>query len=153
MAEVFNLLDGELDLERDHPGFSWRAARLGPRLGAQLLGATVYELEPGQRSFPYHFEHGAEEWLFVVSGRPTLRTPEGERDLDPGETICFDAGPAGAHLLRNGTDEPARILLLSTKGDPGVAEYPDSDKIGIWTNGSHYMLRRQPQLGYWDGEG
>ena len=30
----FNLFDGELDEERTEPvGFTWRAARLGPRLG------------------------------------------------------------------------------------------------------------------------
>jgi uncharacterized cupin superfamily protein len=151
-GEVFNLFDGELDRQRTQPGFSWRSAGLGERLGARLLGASVYELEPGQRSFPYHFERGFEEWLFVVSGSPTLRTPDGERTLAPGDTVCFPDGPAGAHLVRNDTDESVRIVFLSTKGSPGIAEYPDSDKIGIWTRDGHLMLRRQPQLDYWDGE-
>ena len=74
--ERFNIFDGELDEERTEPaGFAWRAARLGPRLGAEKLGASVYELQPGERSFPYHYEYGAEEWLLVVAGRPTLRVP------------------------------------------------------------------------------
>jgi uncharacterized cupin superfamily protein len=38
----------------------------------------LYELQPGERSFPYHYEYGCEEWLLVVSGRPTLRTPDGK---------------------------------------------------------------------------
>ncbi len=80
--EVFNLYDGELDEERNEPErFRWRAAILGPKLGATLLGATLYELQPGERSFPYHYEWGCEEWLIVVAGTPTLRTPEGEREL------------------------------------------------------------------------
>ena len=40
---------------------------------------TVYELPPGQSICPYHYELGDEEWLIVLAGRPTLRTPEGEQ--------------------------------------------------------------------------
>ncbi len=38
------------------------------------------------------------------------------------------------------------------KNDVGIAEYPDSDKVGVWANGTHYMLRRADHLDYWDGE-
>ena len=37
--ESFNIFDGELDLERDQPGFSWRSATLGDKIGAEKLGA------------------------------------------------------------------------------------------------------------------
>ena len=58
---AFNLFDGELDDERTEPaGFTWRAARLGPKLGGTKLGASLYELQPGERTFPYHYEYGAE---------------------------------------------------------------------------------------------
>ena len=63
--ESFNIFDGELDVERDQPGFSWRAARVGEKIGAEQLGASVYELAPGERSFPYHYEYPCEEWLLV----------------------------------------------------------------------------------------
>lgn len=150
--EVFNLFSGELDDEREHPGFSWRAARVGNRLGAGLIGASLYELEPGERTFPYHFEWNNEEWLIVVAGRPVLRTPEGERPLEPGDVVCFPEGPAGAHLVRNDSNEPVRVLILSTKNSPGIAEYPDSDKLGVWAGETRHMVRRSPQLDYWDGE-
>jgi hypothetical protein len=57
-------------------------------------------------------------------------------------------GRAGARARRHGL-LPA---LLSTKSPVGVAEYPDSDKVGVWANGTHYMLRRSEHLDYWDGE-
>ena len=63
MSAVFNLFDGELDEEGDRPGFSWRRAKVGAKIGAEKLGASLYELEPGERSFPYHYEYGVEEWL------------------------------------------------------------------------------------------
>lgn len=153
----FNLYGDEWEHEQDREGYRWRATMIGPAVGAEMLGATVYELPPGEKSFPYHYEHGAEEWLLVVAGRPTLRTPEGEEQLEPGDVVCFPEGPEGAHQVRNGTDEPVRIVFLSTKGKPAVAVYPDSGKLGIWvapageTNDS-LIVRRDAAVDYWDGE-
>ncbi len=151
----FNLFDGELDEARDQAGFSWRAARLGPRLGAERLGASVYELQPGERSFPYHYEYGAEEWLLVIAGRPTLRAPDGEHELRPGDLVCFPEGPEGAHLVRNDTDEPIRVLIASTTGRPAAAVYPDSGKVGLWTGNDAdppRIFRTESAVDYWDGE-
>ena len=110
-------------------------ASIGRTIGASLLGATLYELPPGEKSFPYHYEWGAEEWLLVVSGRPILRAPDGEHELEPGDVVCFPEGPDGAHQVRNGSGEPVRIVMLSTKASPAVAVYPDSDKLGLWLTG------------------
>jgi uncharacterized cupin superfamily protein len=156
-VKSFNLLDGVLDDERTEPaGFTWRAARLGPKLGGEKLGATVYELQPGECTFPYHYEYGAEEWLAVVAGRPTLRDPEGEHELRPGDVVCFPEGPEGAHQIRNDTTEPIRVLIASTKSLPDAAVYPDSGKIGIWTGNDEAdpprLFRIGTELDYWDGE-
>lgn len=154
--ESFNLFDGELDEERTEPaGFTWRAARLGPRLGAEKVGASVYELQPGERSFPYHYEYGAEEWLIVVAGRPTLRVPDGEHELRAGDVVCFPEGPDGAHLVRNDSDEPVRFLIASTKQLPNAAVYPDSGKVGLWTGNESdppRLFRIGDAVDYWDGE-
>jgi hypothetical protein len=45
-----------------------------------------------------------------------------------------------------------RVAIFSTKNEFGIAEYPDSDKVGIWAGETHYMLRRSGHLDYWDGE-
>src|SRR5579875_784553 len=97
--EIFNLFhdttpDGPQGDEP--PGYELtRAAR---------LGMSVYDLPPGQAVCPYHFEWTDEEWLIVLAGEPTLRTPEGERTLRPGDTLCFPAGPDGAHWIGNRGD-------------------------------------------------
>ncbi len=121
-----------------------------------MLGATVYELPPGEKSFPYHYEYANEEWLLVVAGRPTLRTPEGEHELAPGDVVCFPEGPEGAHQVRNGTEDPVRIVFLSTKRTPAVAVYPDSDKLDIWLAGGNrkdsLLVRRDSAVDYWHGE-
>ena len=153
--ETFNLFTGKTDVPPDGtepPGYLSEAARLGPRLGASRLGMSVYDLPPGEAICPYHFEWTDEEWLIVVSGSPTLRTPDGETVLAPGDVACFPAGPSGAHYVGNRSEAPARVAMISTKNEFGIAEYPDSDKVGVWAGDSHYMLRRSSHLDYWDGE-
>jgi uncharacterized cupin superfamily protein len=140
--------------EGDPPGFEAGYVRLGPLIGATAMGATVYELGPGQSNCPYHYEYGCEEWLLVVEGRVTIRHPEGEDELEPGDLVCFPEGPAGAHRVTNTTDSTVRVMILSTKGDPAVAVYPDSDKVGIFgvEDGDAIMVRRESNVDYWDRE-
>jgi uncharacterized cupin superfamily protein len=152
----FNLFDGELPETRARPGFSWRRARVGEEIGGEKLGASLYELQPGERTYPYHYEYGNEEWLLVVGGRPTLRVPDEEHELRPGDVVCFREGPEGAHQVRNGTDEPVRILILSTKRQPDAAVYPDSGKMGVWSGDDDAdpgrIFRIVDEVDYWDGE-
>ena len=135
MSDVFNLLDGALDGEEEQPGYRNRRTQVGAALGAELLGATLYETPPGEKLWPYHWELGCEEFVVVVSGTPTLRTPEGERVLEPGDLVAFPEGEAGAHQLRNDSDEPFRVLIGSTKSGVYVAGYPDSGKLSSTRHG------------------
>jgi uncharacterized cupin superfamily protein len=150
-----NLFSVEVEEQAERPdGYRFALAPLAPRIGSSKMGATVYELPPGQSSFPYHYEYGCEEWLVVLEGRPTLRHPDGEDVLEPGDLVCFPEGPAGAHKVTNATDETARIMILSTKAYPAVAVYPDSDKLGIFTEdgADDVMTRRESGVDYWDRE-
>jgi uncharacterized cupin superfamily protein len=117
--------------DTDQPGFVNRRARIGRQVGADRLGASVYELPPRQALCPYHWEAGNEEMVIVLSGRPSIRTPEGWRELDPGEVVSFPRGPEGAHQVANRGDEESRVLMLSELNGPAVSVYPDSDKTGV----------------------
>jgi uncharacterized cupin superfamily protein len=103
----------------------------GEELGAKLWGGTVYELAPGESVCPYHWHFGEEEWLLVLAGSPTLRTPDGERVLEPWDVAVFVTGEAGAHEVRNESGEAVRIVMLSTVSDPEVCVYPDSGEVGV----------------------
>ena len=153
--QTLNLFTAETDIPPDGTepaGYLASALRLGPKLGASRLGMSIYDLPPGEAICPYHFEWTDEEWLIVVAGSASVRTPDGEAVLGPGDVMCFPAGPAGAHCVRNASEEPARVAIFSTKNEFGIAEYPDSDKVGVWAGQQHYMLRRSAHLDYWDGE-
>jgi uncharacterized cupin superfamily protein len=152
---VFNLFgEHDWDETNDRAGYEHKVAVIGKRLGANLLGGSLYELPPGEKTWPYHYEIGCEEWLIAISGRPTLRTPGGERELEPGDVAVFPEGPAGGHQVINRSDEPCRVLLLSSKSPLAVVHYPDSGKVGVWSMGEGYqaMLRNEPKLDYWEGE-
>jgi uncharacterized cupin superfamily protein len=120
-----NIWTDEWDPGEDWSGGGAASKRLprGPN-----LGASVYELGPGN-FVVYHFHHASEELIVVLRGRPTLRTPEGTRQLDEGEAVHFPTGPDGAHAVTNDTDEPVRYLMASTLQSPEVVEYPDLNQI------------------------
>src|SRR5687768_11984273 len=150
-----NLFSADAKYDGDEPE-DYRVGynRFGSELGAGMLGGTIYELPEGQSVCPYHYEYGNEEWVIVLVGRPTLRHPAGEDELEPGDVICFPVGPEGAHKLTNRAEHDARIVMLSTKDDPAVAVYPDSDKIGVWSGDERdkILVRRESGVDYWDRE-
>lgn len=115
-----NLYEPEWDAERDADGFRWRRALLGRQAGAQALGASLFAVPPGSATFPLHAHLANEELLLVLAGRPTLITPDGERQLVEGEVAAFPAGPGGAHRLENRTDAEIRLVLVSTMRAPEV---------------------------------
>src|SRR4051794_41919500 len=83
--------------------------------GSVATGLSVYELPPGNASWPYHFETTEEEWLIVIDGELTLRTPEGEAVLRAGDVACLPAGAAGGHTGRNPSAPPARYAMPSAE--------------------------------------
>jgi len=153
----FNLLQASPEYDPDDPeGYRAGADRIGPRIGAAQIGATIYELPPGQSICPYHYEYPEEEWLLGLAGRVVLRTPAGEEEIGPMDLACFPFGPEGAHKVTNPSEETARVMMLSTKPSPGVsvAVYPDSGKM-LATTGNpedRVMVRRESAVDYFDGE-
>jgi uncharacterized cupin superfamily protein len=100
--------------------------------------------------------------LFVLAGRPTLRTLDGDpRELSPGDVIACPAGPRGAHRIDNRSTEPIRFMVISTMNAPEVNDYPDSNKTWVRTyppggepSGDEYelVLSKDAQVHYLDGE-
>jgi uncharacterized cupin superfamily protein len=152
---VFNINEPTFEYDETDPE-PYRAGmdRFGPKIGASQMGGSIYELPPGQSVCPYHYEYGEEEWLLVLDGRATVRHPDGEVQLGPGELVCFPPGPDGAHKVTNGTADGLRVLMLSTFTTPAVSVYPDSDKIGVYPGNprDRVIVRRSDNRDYYDGE-
>jgi uncharacterized cupin superfamily protein len=126
-----NVYDDSFDVERQRDGATERLWNLGHALGTDLLGATIFEVEPGWAGV-YHFHHGNEELALVLDGNPTVRTGTGERELRRGDVVFFPRGPEGLHAVANRSDEPARFVLFSSKVHPDVTERPEEGLVGVF---------------------
>jgi uncharacterized cupin superfamily protein len=152
----FNVFNAPVTYDDTDPaGYAAGSNRFGPTIAATRLAATVYELPPGESVCPYHYE-SAEEWLLVLEGQLTLRHPEGEEVLSPGDIVAFPTGPSGAHKTTNNGTTKVRIVMLSTNDPIEYCVYPDSNKIAFSTDSSdpadHARVRRGENLDYYDGE-
>jgi uncharacterized cupin superfamily protein len=157
-----NVFDPELRPgDDDPPGFRTLGAAIGQLAGSRHLGASLYELPPGEALCPYHWHEANEEMAIALSGTPSVRTPDGWSEMTPGEVIAFPRGREGAHQVMNRGDETARVLMVSEMNAPEVVVYPDSGKVGVRSQapGSPHtddeILKRfrfDDGVDYWEGE-
>jgi uncharacterized cupin superfamily protein len=152
-----NIFEPEFDQQREHPGFRAQRARLGWQLATHHLGASIWEIEPGEAAYPYHYHLAEEELLIVLLGRPSVRSNGDWRELEPGEVLSFARGADGGHQLANWGDVTARFLAISTNGTPDLVVYPDSGKLGACErppqgDGLWKIFRIADASDYYDGE-
>jgi uncharacterized cupin superfamily protein len=152
--KTFNLNSEEWDTTRDREGWRRRGAGVGERIGGELIGATMSEVEPGSKLWPYHTHYLNEEWVIALQGEPTLRTPEGEHVLKEGDVVCFPRGKDGAHQIINRTASPIRVLMLSSMIPGDIIEYLDTGKFLTKDaqDENVFLARPGPAVEYWEGE-
>jgi uncharacterized cupin superfamily protein len=130
--------------------YNGAAAEVGRLIGARKLGCALGVLERGEVYCPNHW-HTQEEEVFVIwSGTPTLRTPQGEFVLRPGDVVAFPTGERGAHRISNESDASCLVLMLANVDAGDVCHYPDSRKLLVETTGA--IVRSEPELDYFEGE-
>jgi uncharacterized cupin superfamily protein len=122
-VRISNLKDS-LELTAD----GVRAVRLAEHAGAEHLGASLYELQPGEEMV-FHYHVHREELMIVLKGRLSLRTAAGWEELQEGEVVAFPRGERGAHGYRNDGDEPVRLLMVSEMDGPNISVYPDTNQV------------------------
>ncbi|MGH2973521.1 MAG: cupin domain-containing protein [Solirubrobacterales bacterium] len=150
-----NVFTSDLEYDGTDPaGYRSGLADVGKAAGGEALAVKVYEIPAGESLCPYHYEY-EEEWLVVLDGTISLRTPDGIHELGRGDVVSFPPGPVGAHKATNRSQATARVMMFSSAREPAVAVYPDSDKIGVWPGNpdDKVMLRRADgQVDYWHDE-
>lgn len=101
--------------------------QLGDVFGLTNFGVNLTRLAPGAISALRHSHTRQDEFVYILQGRPTLCTDEGDTELAPGMCAGFKAGTGNAHQLVNRTTEVVVYLEVGdrTPGDEG--SYPDDD--------------------------
>jgi uncharacterized cupin superfamily protein len=124
----------------EETGDGLQAVRVAENAGAEHLGASVYELQPGDEMvFHYHVQR--EELLIVLAGRLSLRSADGWEKLPEGEVVAFPRGECGAHGYRNEGNAPVRVLMISEMNGPNISVYPDTNQVGIFDAGQRAHRR------------
>jgi len=142
--------------------FDGRTGQVAARIGARKLGYNITAVPPGKRAFPLHSHRVNEEMFFVIEGSGELRVGEATHAIRAGDVIaCPPGGPETAHQIRNTGATEMRVLAVSTRMWPEIADYPDSGKFGVLSMSQgadgkpevfRHMARPDSSLDYWDGE-
>lgn len=107
--------------------------KIGEAAGLKNFGVNLTTLEPGAQSALRHWHSAQDEFVYVVQGKLTLITNEGEQTLTAGEMAGFAAGVANGHHLVNRSEQSAVYLEVGDRTSPDRADYPDEDLVCVPT--------------------
>lgn len=101
--------------------------RVGNAAGLTNFGVNLVELQPGSRSALKHWHSRQDEFVYVIEGKVTLVTDEGENILTAGDMAGFPAGEADGHHLINRSDSIVTYLEIGDRTSDDTVTYPDDD--------------------------
>lgn len=102
---------------------------IGDVFGLTRFGVNLTVMAPRAQSAMRHAHSKQDELVYVLKGRPTLVTDEGETQLAPGMCAGFKAGTGNAHCIFNRTDEEVVFLEVGDRTEGDEAVYPDDDLV------------------------
>jgi uncharacterized cupin superfamily protein len=102
---------------------------LGDLFGLTHFGVNITTLPPGAVSALRHAHTQQDEFIYVVSGSPTLVTNAGGQLLAPGMCTGFKAGTGDAHRLVNESTHDVVYIEVGDRSAGDEATYPDDDLV------------------------
>jgi uncharacterized cupin superfamily protein len=100
---------------------------LGDYFGLEDFGVNLVTLPPGAWSSQRHWHTHEDEFVYILSGEPTLITDEGETRLGPGMCAGFPANQPNGHALANKSDEQVVYLEIGSRKPEDDGYYSDID--------------------------
>ena len=115
---------------------------LGDLFGLKNFGVNLVHLAPNAVSSIRHTHTLQDEFIYVVSGRPTLHTDDGLTELEPGMCAGFKAGTGNGHRIMNNTTEDAVYLEVGDRTPGDEATYPDDDLMARQIDGKWLFFHK-----------
>jgi uncharacterized cupin superfamily protein len=109
--------------------------QLGEFFGLKNFGVNLTRLAPNAVSSLRHSHAKQDEFVYVVSGHPTLHTDQGRVRLAPGMCAGFRAGTGNAHHLLNETTEEVLYLEMGDRTPDEQVTFPDDDLQFVRSDG------------------
>jgi len=137
-----NLEDVEITLGTSYPPHlnepcKTRIARRLSDAGAiTQFGVHHVTLPPGCWASQRHHHSAEDEFVYILSGHPSLIDNNGETSLAPGDSCAHPAGDDNAHHLINKTETEVVFLVIGSR-TPEIdhCRYPDVD-LDLPANGT-----------------
>lgn len=101
--------------------------KLGDFFGLQNFGINLTELSPGSISALKHHHLKQDEFIYIISGNPTLILNSQEFLMSPGDCFGFKAGEKSGSQLKNNTNILVEYLEIGDRISGDIVEYPDDD--------------------------
>lgn len=117
--------------------------KLGDYFGLTNFGINLTELNPGAMSALKHHHLKQDEFIYILSGAPTLIFGNEEYVMSPGECFGFKKGQNIGHQLVNKSKELVVYLEIGDRSVGDKVEYPDDDlSAQSNTDGSWFFLHK-----------
>lgn len=142
--------------------YQHKRKNLTEHLTDNKIVASIYEVEPGKISWPYHFHFANEEAFYILEGEGEIRLNDEWFSITKGDYIRFTKGPEGAHQIKNTGKTKLKYLDIGTTNEPDITIYPDTNKVGLFAGSAPGQSKQNRKLGkfididsdidYWEGE-
>jgi uncharacterized cupin superfamily protein len=145
----------------DHGDRQFRRKQLGAAAGGESLGASLYDVPAGKRTWPPHSHYGNEEALFVLDGGGRLFLGEDgeEHALESGDYVALPTGKEHTHEVEAG-EGGLRLLVVSEMNDPDLTYMPTRNGVHVFAGAPpggdsgerdfSALLDLDAELDYWD---
>jgi uncharacterized cupin superfamily protein len=119
---------------------------LGNPFDLTQFGVNLVTLEPGAWSSQRHWHECEDEWVYAMEGEMVLVDSHGRHPFNPGMFAGFKANDGNGHHIVNESSRNAIFLVVGTRADADVANYPDIDMKGVKRDGKFVMTRKDGSL-------
>jgi uncharacterized cupin superfamily protein len=121
---------------------------LGDLFGLVNFGVNLARLRPGAVSALLHRHSHQDEFIYVLEGRPTLRTGEDEVELAPGDCAGFRHETGVAHQLVNRTQADVVYLEVGDRTPGDTGSYPEDDIAAVLGGDGKWQFKHKDGTAY-----
>lgn len=114
------------------PGIGANGANFSRAMGLTMLGASYFEVQPGESAFPFHVHYLEDEIIVILEGEGTYRFGDATYKVTVGDVLGAPAGRAElAHQLTNTGTSTLRYICVANQTETNVVELPEHGVLRV----------------------
>ncbi|QMV16316.1 cupin domain-containing protein [Vibrio spartinae] len=101
--------------------------KLGDYFGLENFGVNFTTMSPNSTSALKHHHSKQDEFVYIISGTPTLIYGDEEIKMSSGDCVGFKANSGIGHQLINESSQDVVYIEIGDRSRNDKVEYPDDD--------------------------